>query len=525
MKSLPTGWTAVTLGSIGEWRGGGTPSKSVDSFWMKGTIPWVSPKDMKRAIIDDTEDKLTSAALRQSSTKLVPPGSVLMVVRSGILKHSFPVAVTAREVAINQDIKALIPHPGVNSTFVALQLRAEARNILDVAARAGTTVDSVSIANLKQFEIRMAPTKEQERIVQKLQPLLARCATARAELARVSGLASRRRQAALSSAFRGTLIDNGPSESTNQNGWATVSLGSLLSEPLANGFSPPSSRDAKGAYSLKLTATTSGYLRLDAAAVKRVQVTPSPDSKYWLKTGDLLVQRANSLEHVGAAAIYEGEESKYIYPDLMIRIRISDELTRRYVWRYLNSPAARRYFQDNATGTAGNMPKITGMVLSSLQIPMAPREKMGAILDRLDHVFARLEAVEQENMRCAGLVDKLEHSFLVKAFKGQLVRQDLSDEPAATMLQQNRIAKNSEKTNMCHLVRSVSEAVVDNVTTYLERRLATLPADGATFEQLRMNAPGTYEELKDAIFELLNGVKLIQRYDQREKRMKFVRPS
>ena len=79
--SLPSGWTQATLGAIGRWQGGGTPSKSDDHLWRHGTIPWVSPKDMKVAVIEDTQDKLSEAAREHPSFKLVPAGSVLIVTR------------------------------------------------------------------------------------------------------------------------------------------------------------------------------------------------------------------------------------------------------------------------------------------------------------------------------------------------------------------------------------------------------------------------------------------------------------
>src|SRR5712672_1262543 len=76
---LPEGWCWVALGPLGTWMGGGTPSKANIAFWTKGTVPWVSPKDMKVAVIGETEDKITADAVEGSSAKYVPEGSVLMV--------------------------------------------------------------------------------------------------------------------------------------------------------------------------------------------------------------------------------------------------------------------------------------------------------------------------------------------------------------------------------------------------------------------------------------------------------------
>jgi type I restriction enzyme S subunit len=71
--------------------GGGTPSKGRPEFYQ-GTIPWVSPKDFKGNEIFDTEDHITAEAISESAAKLIPAGSVLVVLRSGVLKlmpHSF----------------------------------------------------------------------------------------------------------------------------------------------------------------------------------------------------------------------------------------------------------------------------------------------------------------------------------------------------------------------------------------------------------------------------------------------------
>jgi type I restriction enzyme S subunit len=528
VSDLPRGWARVALGDLGRWQGGGTPSKSVDQFWRNGTIPWVSPKDMKRRVIDDAIDKLNERALSHSSTKLVPPGSVLIVARSGILQHSLPVAVTAREVAINQDLKALVPRPGVNARFVAAQLRANAREVLEAAMKSGTTVESLDFDRLKAFEIPLAPTSEQARIVAKLEPLLARCDTIRVEVNRVEKLTAHRRRSALAAAFRGALTRAPRDPDGELVGWRTIPLGSLLSERPANGISPRSSPTANGAFTLRLSATTSGTLRLDADTVKRVELVPAPDSKYWLWPGDLLVQRANSLEYVGAAAIFEGEERTYIYPDLMMRIRIDNPLVRRYVWRFLNSPGARSYFQQRATGSAGNMPKITGAVLSALPVPLPPVDQIEAVVDAIDRVLARLESVERENRRSADLVDRLERAFLVRASIGRLVKQDPNDEPATAMLARTPMSstqgESRRRTRRAGEVKSTTPAV-ESARTYVERQLGVWPADGISWEQLRNDAPGSYEELKDVVFELLSAGKLAQRFDHRERKMKLVSAS
>ena len=70
-------------------------------------------------------------------------------------------------------------------------------------------------------------------------------------------------------------------------------------------------------------------------------------------------ERGNTVEYVGIAAIYEGPSDKYIYPDLMIRMRTVTASMTQWIWRVANSPFGRKYMMDKASGTAGTMPKIS----------------------------------------------------------------------------------------------------------------------------------------------------------------------
>lgn len=121
LGEVPAHWHHRKLGYIADAMGGSTPSKANEEYWS-GTIPWVSPKDMKRRVIEDAEDHISEDAICDTSLRLLPPPVVLMVVRGMILAHSFPVAVTTAPVTINQDMKALKPKPGFTADYIAFLL-------------------------------------------------------------------------------------------------------------------------------------------------------------------------------------------------------------------------------------------------------------------------------------------------------------------------------------------------------------------------------------------------------------------
>ena len=94
-------WPCVSVSNVcRSILGGGTPAKGQQEYFT-GTIPWVTPKDMKSSTISDSIDHITEEAIAHSSTNLVPENSVLMVIRSGILKHTLPVAINRVPVTIN----------------------------------------------------------------------------------------------------------------------------------------------------------------------------------------------------------------------------------------------------------------------------------------------------------------------------------------------------------------------------------------------------------------------------------------
>jgi type I restriction enzyme S subunit len=283
-----------------------------------------------------------------------------------------------------------------------------------------------------RYRIWLPPTAEQRRIVAKVDVLTARITRARADLDRVPVLAKWLRESA---------VENLLSPSPAPTGWNRHKLGVLIDDGPTNGWSPKSDPSAQGALTLKLTATTSGRFRLDEGAVKRIHETPSKNSKFWLRAGDLLVQRANALEYVGASAIFDGPSHTYIYPDLMMRLRFNNPSLTRLVWYRLNSPSTRRYFRDKATGTAGNMPKISGSVVREVTIELPQESYWKGLVAKLDAIFARADRLEAEAGHARRLLDRLESSILAKAFRGELVSQDPKDEPASVLLERIRLSR------------------------------------------------------------------------------------
>ena len=179
--ALPKNWRWARLADIGYFLGGGTPSKSNPDYWQ-GPIPWVSPKDMKVARINSSQDHISEKALSESAAKLIPAGSLLVVVRGMILAHSFPVGLTSREVAINQDMKALCPHRSDMGEFLLLLLAGSKKRFLELVERSTHGTCRLETDRFASCVIGIPPLTEQLRIVESVNQLMLVCDALQSQL-------------------------------------------------------------------------------------------------------------------------------------------------------------------------------------------------------------------------------------------------------------------------------------------------------------------------------------------------------
>ncbi len=166
----PKGWPVEPLGEHISMVGGGTPSKARPEFW-DGNIPWVSPKDMKPAVISDSEDKITEAAMCASPVRLVSPNSILIVVRGMILAHTVPIRMNSIAVTLNQDMKALMPQQSLNPTFLRWLLQSTHGYLLGKVRESAHGTKKLETAVLTTFPAILPPLPLQTTFAEQAQRL------------------------------------------------------------------------------------------------------------------------------------------------------------------------------------------------------------------------------------------------------------------------------------------------------------------------------------------------------------------
>lgn len=197
-------------------------------------------------------------------------------------------------------------------------------------------------------------------------------------------------------------------------------LDDVLAVPPRNGWSAKCDNAYDGIPVLSLGAVT-GF-RYRSTEFKRTSLHARGDGHFWLNTGDLLITRSNTPELVGHAAIYDGNPSPCIYPDLMMKLTIDiNRAYSRFVWYWLQSATVREFIYQNAKGTSPTMKKISQKTVMKIPFPSdLPLPEQHRIVKELDALRIETDALLHLQATTSVECDALLPSILDRAFRGEL---------------------------------------------------------------------------------------------------------
>lgn len=287
----------------------------------------------------------------------------------------------------------------------------EARRLVNGSTPSRQRVDPKSFYNIT---VPLPPLSEQRAIARALRTVQDAIQARRREVA-----LERERKAALMQHLFTHGTRGEPTKLTEigemPESWQVVNLEELLREPVKNGHSATESNTGEGVRTLTLTAVTRNDFspentKITVADQYRVR-------ELWLMPDDILIERANTPEFVGLAALYEGPTNFAIYPDLLIRVRVNQQrLLPRFAAEYLLSSAVRTYFRRHARGTAGNMPKIDHGTVRHLLVPLPTEDEQRVIAHALDCCNSKISALDRD----IALMNELFRALLEELMTGRL---------------------------------------------------------------------------------------------------------
>lgn len=409
---LPTTWVLHALGDLGSWCGGGTPSKSEARYWQNGTVPWVSPKDMKRRRISQSQDYITEEALQASAARVVPSRSILVVTRSGILEHTLPVAITAVAVAINQDLKALIPRDDILAEFAFYAFKWAEKSILHTCSKSGTTVASISFGQLLEFRIPVPPLDEQRRIVEVIEEQFSRLDAAEASLARA--------RKALERIRRSTLRIRGAHDSPMRP------LGELVQS--YDGMRVPVKASDR--------AERSGrYPYYGASGIIDHVDAFLFDGNYLLiaEDGANLLTRSKPIAFEASGKFWVNNHAHVI--------RTLPSLDQQFCKLVLNGTDLRPF----VTGSA--QPKMTKAAMNRIPIPLLPLDEQRRIVAKAEGEMSIYENVMAESAKALLRSKGLRQAILAAAFSGCLSGRKVSNTEACAAISGSLAMKTKRREN------------------------------------------------------------------------------
>lgn len=398
-------WPTKPLGELCEFRHGNTPSKAEIRNWG-GSFPWVSPKDMRTEIISDTQDHLSSEAIANNRAAIAKKNSLLVVVRSGILAHTFPVAIAGRDVAFNQDLKALrVVSSATTPRYIFRFLQASSPQILTHGTKRGATVHSLQSGFLELLPAPMPPLAEQERIMKLLDEA--------DELRKLRAQADRRTADLIPALFHEMFGD--PVE--NSKGWPCVQLVGLCGSADDIKCGPFGTQLSKSEYTEKGVPLW-GIKNVNALFELPTQefLTPSTAQRliqYSIEPWDIVMTRKGT---VGNCAVYPERFPLGIMHSDLLRLRVSHEKCEPvFLAHQLHSSRdVERQLAQISGGAV--MPGINVTKLKSLKVLAPPLPLQKEFAARVSEIRA-VQAVQTISRR---RLNDLFQSMLHRAFEGEL---------------------------------------------------------------------------------------------------------
>ncbi|MDO6453441.1 restriction endonuclease subunit S [Neptunomonas phycophila] len=485
---LPNGWCATCLDQVSDWGSGGTPSRKNASYFS-GNIPWIKTGELTGKYINDTEEKISIEALKKSSAKLFPAGSIGIAMYGATIGK---LSIFQVEAATNQACAVASPFQNILfNEFLYYYLLSERRALINSGK--GGAQPNISQGLLKDWPIWLPPFNEQKRIVAKIEELFSELDKGIESLQTAREQLKVYRQAVLKHAFEGKLTEQWRKDNADKLESPEQLLARIqqerdtryqqqledwkaaLKEWEANG--KEGKKPGKPKEFLRQGEVDSGsQLVFDIpdewkfeliGNIFSVHVGATPSRKNnqfwngdisWVSSGEVAFGEIHVTNETITHAGYENTSTE-IHPEGTVLLAMIGEgktrgqaaILRISAAHNQNTAAVRvsevglppeyiyyfllyQYEQTRRVGSGNNQKALNKNRVASIQFPFCSAEEQIAVVQALSEKLSSIESVNQELEIQLTKAETLRQSILKKAFSGQLVPQDSNDEPASELL-------------------------------------------------------------------------------------------
>ena len=398
---LPKGWEWCKLEDIVSFGGGKTPSMDNKEYWDNGKHLWVTSKDMKYSHITNSLMKITDKALEGMT--LYEKGTLLVVTRSGILRHTLPLSILEKPATVNQDLKTISPHIQELSEYLYVIIKANEHIILKEYHKDGTTVDSIDFDKFRCLPIPLAPIAEQKRIIAETKHWFSLIDQIEQGKADFQTTIKQTKNKILDLAIHGKLVPQDPNdepaiellkrinpkaEITCDNGhypfgWLETILGKLFNHNTGKALN---SSNKEGVMKDYLTTSNVYWNKFDFTVIKQMPFKECELDKCTVIKGDLLVCEGGDI---GRSAIWNYDYDICIQNHIH-RLRPKIDLCVPFYYYTLAYLKENNLIGGKGIGLLG----LSSNALHKIEMPLPPLAEQQRIVQKIEALFSVLNNIQ-----------------------------------------------------------------------------------------------------------------------------------
>ena len=426
---VPENWVWVRLGAIAEIVTGGTPSKKHPEYYG-GNFPFYKPSDLDQGRLTyDASEYLSEEG--KNVSRIIPKNSTAVCCIGSIGKCGYLMC----EGTTNQQINSAIPK--INSLCLYYYLCTEnfVQDLLSMAS--ATTIAIVNKSKMESCAFPLPPLSEQQRIVERIEELLAKLDEAKERLQEVADSFAVRKAAILHKAFTGELTkqwrwENGVSDES----WEEITWGSFIEKIEAgknwNALGRPPKNGEFGV--VKVSAVTWGEFLEDESKTCTEESQWNEEKR--ISVGDFLFSRANTIQLVGNCVIVKDVKRKLMLSDKILRFSLSERVYDFFALWYTRTSSYRKQIESVASGNQDGMRNISQNNMKMIIFPLPTLSEQHEIVRLIDDLLARERSAQQAAEQALASIDLMKKSILARAFRGELGTNKASEASALELLKQ-----------------------------------------------------------------------------------------
>ena len=397
-------WKEIELGNICFTTSGGTPSRQNKSFY-EGNIPWVKSGELDKGIILDSEEHITEEAIKKSSAKVFPKGTLLFALYGATIGKMATLGV---EAATNQAICGIYENDILISKYLYHYLSNKKRKLIGQGI--GGAQPNISQTILKKLIIPISPLPEQRAIVAKIEELFSDLDKGIDDLKKAQAQLVIFRQAVLKKAFEGELTNTQMTPRTLDSLTSIITKGA---SPKWQGFDYTT--DSNQLLFVTSENVREGYISLEKEKYLPVGFN-EVQKRSVLQKGDVLFNIVGAS--IGRAAIFELDKLSNINQAVAL-IRLDEEVLNQYVNYFLNSEGAKQEYLKKQVEVA--RANLSLQNVKDIEIPFCNVDEQRIVIQEIESRLSVCDTVEQSIAESLEKAKALRQSILKKAFEGTLL--------------------------------------------------------------------------------------------------------